>query len=147
MTDIKDFKQNHDIASLALALLMIVSALVFNNPSLLAQQPQELNSVDFDQHILPLLSDRCFKCHGPDESTRESGLRLDTQEGAFSVPDSGDAAIIPGDAKSSSLYDRITSNDASLRMPPPESGLNLSAEEKELLRAWIEQGADRKSVV
>ena len=144
MTDIKDFKQNHDVASLALALLMIVSALVFNNPSLLAQQPQELNSVDFDQQILPLLSDRCFKCHGPDESTRESGLRLDTEEGAFSVPDSGDAAIIPGDVKSSSLYDRITSNDASLRMPPPESGLNLSAEEKELLRAWIEQGANWK---
>lgn len=108
------------------------------------QQPETESPVDFDKDILPLLSDRCFQCHGPDEAARESGLRLDTKEGAFGAGDSGEAAIIPGDTSASTLYQRIVSDDQDLLMPPPESGLRLLPEEREKLRAWIDQGADWK---
>ncbi|MCH1497304.1 MAG: PSD1 and planctomycete cytochrome C domain-containing protein [Rubripirellula sp.] len=106
--------------------------------------PKLESSVDFDEDILPLLSDRCFQCHGPDEAARESGLRLDTKEGAFGAGDSGEAAIVPGDTSASTLYQRIVSDDQDLLMPPPESGLRLQPEEREKLRAWIAQGADWK---
>lgn len=106
--------------------------------------PKLESSVDFDEDILPLLSDRCFQCHGPDEAARESGLRLDTNEGAFGAGDSGEAAIVPGDTSASTLYQRIVSDDQDLLMPPPESGLRLQPEEREKLRAWIAQGADWK---
>ena len=108
------------------------------------QQPETESPVDFDKDILPLLSDRCFQCHGPDEAARESGLRLDTKEGAFGAGDSGEAAIVPGDTSASTLYQRIVSDDQDLLMPPPESGLRLLPEEREKLRAWIDQGADWK---
>ena len=100
--------------------------------------------IDFDESILPLISDRCFQCHGPDEAARESGLRLDTREGAFAAGDSGELAIVPGNLTDSAIYHRITSDDPDLVMPPPESGLSLQAEEKDLLRSWIEQGANWK---
>lgn len=98
---------------------------------------------DFNFHIKPILSDRCFKCHGPDEKVREANLRLDTREGAFAVLDSSSMsyAIVPGDAKKSLLVQRIHSDDPELMMPPPKSNLNLTDYEKKLLSRWIEQGA------
>ncbi len=101
---------------------------------------------DFNFHIKPILSDRCFKCHGPDEKVREANLRLDTREGAFAVLDSGSMtyAIVPGDPKKSLLVQRIHSDDAELMMPPPASNLALTDDEKELLTRWIEQGATWK---
>lgn len=108
------------------------------------ESPTEDSSIDFDRDILPLLSDRCFQCHGPDEAARESGLRLDTQEGAFGAGDSGEPAIVAGDSSASTLYHRIFSSDADLLMPPPESGLQLLPDEREKLKAWIDQGANWK---
>jgi hypothetical protein len=100
--------------------------------------------IDFNRQIRPILSDTCFKCHGPDQAERQAGLRLDKPEGAVAVLDSGLAAIEPGNAGSSELMARITAPDPALRMPPPESGKKLSPEQIDLLRRWIEQGAEYK---
>lgn len=102
--------------------------------------------VDFNFHVKPLLSDRCFACHGPDENTREAGLRFDTEEGAFAALDTALSryAIVSGDVDSSELVARIFSEDEQEMMPPPSSNLSLSDYEKEILRKWIQQGAEWK---
>ncbi|MEM8888287.1 MAG: DUF1549 domain-containing protein, partial [Bacteroidota bacterium] len=104
------------------------------------------DQVDFNFHVKPILSDRCFKCHGPDEKTREANLRLDIKEGAFAVLDSAEDAyaIVAGDLDASSLYQRIISNNPESMMPPPESNLALEEYEVEILKKWIEQGAEWK---
>jgi hypothetical protein len=100
--------------------------------------------VSFNFHIRPILSDRCFKCHGPDEQKREAGLRLDTQEGAFAaLGESKDHfAIVPGKTEQSTLIQRIFSTNPDSVMPPPDAHLTLSDFEKKLLKRWIEQGAE-----
>lgn len=97
-------------------------------------------SVDFNREIQPILSDHCFKCHGPDEKTRKGKLRLDTKEGAFQV-NSNQAVIVRGDPGKSELYRRITTDDPDDLMPPLKSNLKLSSEQIALLKRWIEQGA------
>ncbi|MEO1259408.1 MAG: PSD1 and planctomycete cytochrome C domain-containing protein [Bacteroidota bacterium] len=103
--------------------------------------------VDFNFHVKPILSDRCFKCHGPDANTREAGLRFDTQEGAFAAlgENNDHFAIVPGETEKSSLIDRIFTDDPDDVMPPPESNLSLQPHEKEILKRWIEQGAEWKT--
>jgi hypothetical protein len=96
--------------------------------------------VDFQREVRPILSDKCFFCHGTDPETRESDLRLDTPEGAYGDL-GGYAAVVPGKVKDSELYLRITSTKKEM-MPPPESHKRLSPEEIEILRKWIEQGAE-----
>ncbi|WP_459449826.1 PSD1 and planctomycete cytochrome C domain-containing protein [Aquirufa ecclesiirivi] len=102
--------------------------------------------VDYNYHIRPILSDRCFKCHGPDANKREANLRLDTPEGAYAAfKDNAKAhAIVPGNPEASELMARITAKDTSQRMPPMKSNLTLSPHEIELLEKWIEQGAKYK---
>ena len=104
------------------------------------------SQVDFNFHIKPILSDRCYACHGPDEKTREAGLRLDTKEGAFAAlgDEKDHFAIMARDLDKSELHHRIHSPDPELVMPPPESNLSLSEYEKRLLDKWIEQGAEWK---
>lgn len=94
-------------------------------------------TLSFDRDIRPILSDNCLSCHGFDEKTREAGLRLDTREGAV---DEG-KAIAPGKPEESLLIERISSADPESIMPPPESGKQLSEQQKKLLYRWIEQGA------
>lgn len=103
--------------------------------------------VDFNFHIKPILSDRCFACHGPDEKARKAKLRLDTEEGAFALLDSSAQtyAIVPGSSKKSLLIQRIKSADPEEMMPPPESNLYLSTYEIDLLERWIDQGAEWKA--
>lgn len=96
--------------------------------------------IDFNRDIRPLLSDRCFACHGPDEAHRKAGLRLDTREGATAVVD-GVAAVAPGDPSSSLLWERITSENPDDLMPPPELGKGLTEPESARLKRWIEAGA------
>jgi hypothetical protein len=96
---------------------------------------------DFNRDIRPILSNHCFHCHGPDEQTREAGLRLDLASGAFSNADSGSPAIVPGDTEASTLMERILTDDHSLLMPPPETNKPLSAAQKEILAKWILAGA------
>ena len=96
--------------------------------------------VFFNRDIRPILSEACFRCHGPDRNARQAELRLDTREGALQQID-GRAAIVPGDPKSSELIKRITSTDPELRMPPPAAEHQLSAAQINLLTRWVEQGA------
>lgn len=97
--------------------------------------------VDFNREVRPILSNRCFFCHGPDEGERQAGLRLDQRESALQAHDSGEIAIVPGDADASELIVRIASDDESLRMPPAEHGEALTKAEIETLRRWIAEGA------
>lgn len=89
----------------------------------------------FATDVRPLLSDRCFLCHGPDQSTRATDLRLDQADSALDF-------IEPGDPESSEFIDRILSDDPDYQMPPPDSNLALSDSEKQLLATWISQGAE-----
>lgn len=98
-------------------------------------------SVDFNRDIRPILSDRCYACHGPDENKRKSGLRLDRKEDAFKALKSGRHALVPGDISGSSLVSRIRTTDPEEVMPPPKSGKPLSAAQTSLLERWVEQGA------
>ena len=102
------------------------------------------SKIDFATQIKPLLSDRCFLCHGPDAESREADLRLDSKEGAFAALASDDTlhAIVAGEPDNSEMLARITSDDADLLMPPPDSGLALNEEERDLLQRWIKQGAE-----
>jgi len=102
--------------------------------------------VDFNYNIKPLLSDRCYACHGPDENSREAKLSLHTEEGAFAAVDGSTTqfVIAPGDPRASAVYERIMSDDPEFQMPPPESNLTLSDYEKELIAKWIKQGATWK---
>ncbi|WP_254508538.1 PSD1 and planctomycete cytochrome C domain-containing protein [Anatilimnocola floriformis] len=97
--------------------------------------------IDFNRQIRPILSAHCFKCHGPDEGTREAGLRLDSQAEATRKLDSEKVAVVPGKPTASELVRRILTTDADELMPPASANKPLSAEQKKLLQIWIEQGA------
>lgn len=98
-------------------------------------------TVSFNDDIRPILSDRCFKCHGPDADNQKSDFRLDTREHA--IADLGDDffGIVPGDIEASDLHWRIWDDVDEDRMPPPDSNLSLTDEEKKLLDRWIAEGA------
>lgn len=97
--------------------------------------------VDFNREVRPLLSDRCFACHGPDAGTREAGLRLDTFEGATEKLDSGVQAIVPGNARKSEIFSRIHDTDPDEIMPPPKLNRPLTETERDVLVRWIDEGA------
>lgn len=97
--------------------------------------------IDFDRQVRPILSNNCFKCHGPDEEVREAGLRLDRRPEALEPADSGKPAIIPGKPDESTLVKRISSRDRKFVMPPPKTNKTLSETEKSVLREWVAQGA------
>ncbi len=102
-------------------------------------------TVTFNAHIRPILSNSCFSCHGFDPETREAGFRLDTPEGAYSLLRGSDTdrGIVPGDPERSEVYARITSDDPQEQMPPPTFHLDpLDDREVALIRRWIEQGAE-----
>src|SRR2546429_4648150 len=103
--------------------------------------PAQTTSVEFNRDIRPILSDRCFACHGPDVSKRMSKLRLDTEAGAKSDL-GGHFAIEPGNVGKSELIQRVTSQDLGRRMPPQYAGASrLTDREIELLTRWVAQGA------
>src|SRR5260370_19681178 len=86
--------------------------------------------IDFDREIRPILSDKCFACHGPDEKQRQAGLRFDVKEGAARV-------IVAGDSASSRIFQRISAANAANRMPPPASSLSLTDQQVKLIRQWL----------
>ncbi len=99
--------------------------------------------ISFNRDIRSILSNNCFQCHGPDKKQRQGGtdgLRLDTAEGALADL-GGYAAIVRGKPNESSLIHRVTTSDADERMPPVETGKELTSREIELLTDWISQGA------
>ena len=97
--------------------------------------------VDFSREILPILSDNCFQCHGPDEKARKAKLRLDTKEGAFHIKEDV-APFVPRNSPQSEVYKRISSRDPDEVMPPPKSKRVLAARQIELIQRWIDQGAN-----
>jgi len=109
-------------------------------PRVKAEAGDDEQPAAFARVIRPILADKCFQCHGPDEESREADLRLDTQEGA-TADLGGYAAVVPGDPEQSALYERIRADDDDVRMPPPDSGMTLSDNEIEQLRRWIASGA------
>ncbi|MEQ9438164.1 MAG: DUF1553 domain-containing protein [Cyclobacteriaceae bacterium] len=110
-------------------------------PEVEAKLPEKL---DYNFHVKPILSDRCFACHGPDQNNREGGLRLDEEASALSALESGAHAIVPGKPRSSELVSRIYADDPEVQMPPPESNLQLTDYEKAVLTRWVEEGAAYK---
>ncbi len=100
--------------------------------------------VDFTRQIRPLLSDRCFRCHGPDPGKRKAKLRLDTREGAFRrlEDDAAWAVVKPFDPDHSELVRRTSSDDPEETMPPPEAPVTLTPAERALLKRWVAEGAD-----
>src|SRR5207247_1073922 len=105
------------------------------------QSPSD--QVDFTRQIRPILANRCFRCHGPDDKARQADLRLDSREGATAARDEGHA-IVPAKPDESLLIARVTEADDDERMPPKDAGARLSAKEIELLRRWVAQGAEYK---
>ncbi len=112
------------ILTLTLAMIVAVTSVVTGE-----------ERISYSRDILPILSDRCFVCHGPDGEHREADLRLDLEDEAKV------SAVVAGMAQKSELFLRITSDDPDEKMPPPGNNLSLSAEEIDLIRRWIDQGA------
>ncbi len=132
-----------------IALLIILIAFVLSGcgaQDAIVYEGNLPDEVDFNFHVKPILSDRCFACHGPDEGARKAGVRLDDEAFAFDLLDSlEDHYIIkPGDLEKSELYQRITNTNVEQKMPPLESNLSLSNYEIALIKRWIEQGAEWK---
>ncbi|MCS7047439.1 MAG: DUF1549 domain-containing protein, partial [Gemmataceae bacterium] len=96
-------------------------------------------TIEFNRDIRPILSNHCFVCHGPDNNLRKANLRLDQDKGLYDRAD-GAPIIAPGKPHESELFKRITSSDRSYRMPPARLNKELTKEQIELIRAWIEQG-------
>ncbi len=128
-------RRHHSAAALTLVTALLLSGVFspYARP-LLAEEPEAADTVDFNRDVRPILSDKCFKFHGPDAGARKAKLRLDLAEGARSVSN----ADRP---QRSELLLRISHSDPDERMPPPDSKLALSADEIETLRRWVLQGA------
>jgi hypothetical protein len=112
----------------------LCAVIVFASPSVAHGQ------IDFARDVLPILSDKCFHCHGPDEAGRKGKLRLDTKDGAYRERN-GIAAVVPGKSAESEMIRRIASADADEVMPPPSSNRTLTAKQKDTLKAWVDGGA------
>lgn len=106
-----------------------------------ARGAEAMEAPSFGREVLPILSDACFACHGPDEKARKGGLRLDTAEGAYAAGDSGARAIVPHDSGGSELMRRVLSADPDDLMPPPDSNHKISAAQIDVVRRWIDAGA------
>jgi hypothetical protein len=127
-----------------IAVLGLVATLILTNESGHSGTAQKIPEVvDFNFHIRPILSDRCFKCHGPDVNQRKADLRLDTEAGLYKALKENPEAhvIVHGESKQSELYRRLVSEDTSQVMPPPYSNLTVTDHEKKLIKKWIDQGA------
>ena len=143
------------LATLTSAPVLLALALPHSNPgnaappaatpadATAADPAGPVPSIDFNRDIRPILTDRCFTCHGPDSAAREKtgGLRLDSFEAATATLPHAVTPIVPGDAAASEAIRRVKAADPDVRMPPPESHLTLSPAEITLLERWINEGA------
>ncbi|MEC9115928.1 MAG: c-type cytochrome domain-containing protein, partial [Planctomycetota bacterium] len=97
--------------------------------------------VDFDRDVRPILAEKCYACHGPDEAVRQAELRLDLRSSAIAPLPSGEVAIVPGNTDESELIRRIFSTHSGDRMPPETSQKPLTDRERQVLKEWIDSGA------
>jgi hypothetical protein len=128
-----DVKRKVQIIVLCVVIGSICLSHFLSEVSAVGQKP----SVDFDREVRPILSDNCFACHGPDENQRKAKLRFDTKEGAFAKT----GVITPGDSSKSRLYQRVSSKDPDMVMPPASSGHKLTEKQIETIKRWIDEGA------
>lgn len=119
---------------------VVLRLLILGGLALLCPRGFGADNIEYNRDVRPILAENCFACHGFDKATREAGLRLDAYEGAVQRLDSGEVAILPGNPDESGVLQRIHATDDSA-MPPHESGKNLTDQQKDVLRTWIEQGA------
>jgi hypothetical protein len=117
-------------------------AIVFSIHAIIVPLRAETSAPDYGRDIRPILSNKCFACHGPDDATRQAELRLDRKEGIYSETASGAIPVVPGDPRASELIRRIESTDPSEHMPPLDASKQLTDEERMRLVAWIEAGAE-----
>jgi hypothetical protein len=145
------------MACVAFSCLLLLAGCGVEKPEEVALAMKELpEELDFNYDVKPILSDKCFACHGPDAKKQKGGLRLDIEEGAYKALKKTKGqqasmwhmdvrhAIVPGDLAGSEVYTRLISQDPELKMPPPASNLTLSVKEIAVLTRWIEQGAKYK---
>ena len=118
------------------SLTCLLAALSLSGASLAPAEAPLPEQVGFSHDVLPILSDNCYFCHGPDASRREADLRLDVRDQAVASD-----AIVPGDPDRSELINRILADDPDECMPPPDAHKELTEREKEILKLWIKQGA------
>lgn len=142
---------SRNLSNTVLAGLMLLATCFHacNEPVQLAENSGDVKAlpdqIDYNFHIRPILSDRCFACHGPDRGKQEANLALHTLDGLLADSEDGTAKIVvPGDPDASLLYQRIIATDHAQLMPPKESNLSLTPYEIALLRQWIEQGPEWK---
>lgn len=128
-----------------LFLTIFIVGLLSCRPSLPVEVETAISTlpdqINYNFDVKPILSDRCYSCHGPDDEARQADLRLDLEESALATLESRSAAINPGNWSKSTLALRILSDDPEMQMPPPESRLTLDPEEKAILLKWIDEGA------
>ena len=118
--------------------LLLLASMMLVTPALWCQ-----SSVDFNRDIRPILSEHCFRCHGPDAKSREADLRLDSVK-AMKADLGGYSAVVPGNPKSSILLARINHTSPDERMPPVETGKKLTSDQINLITSWVQQGAEGK---
>lgn len=132
---ISDFGFRIWAAASLLCTIGCLCCLFLSFPSFAADLP---SAVSFSREILPILSDNCFQCHGPDEQARKGKLRLDQKQDALKLEN---AVIAPGKSEQSELYRRVASRDPDEVMPPPKANRPLSTAQIALLKRWIDEGA------
>ena len=123
------------------AALGCLAGVLSMSADLVAATTSSRSNLEFGRDILPILSENCFKCHGPDDKSRKATLRLDLHDEALKPAKSGERAIVPGLPSKSALLQRINAADQDEVMPPTKSGKKLTAVQKELLQRWIADGA------
>src|SRR5947207_8669743 len=138
---------------LAVASLWVVSTLVTSTPREAQGRPEprrgmtgsgqaaaEPERVSFNRDVRPIMSDTCFRCHGPDRNARMAGMRLDIREDALKPTRSGRTPIVPGDPDQSEIIARISTSGARV-MPPASAHKELTEKQKDTLRRWVAEGA------
>ena len=119
-------------------LFVICRLIAWPTPAILAED--KTATADFSRDVLPILSDNCFTCHGPDAGKRKANLRLDTKEGIF-ADRGGYQVVVPSKSAESKLYQKISASDETMRMPPSFSGPTLTPAQIEIIKRWIDEGA------
>lgn len=131
--------------TLMVLTLLVLAGCNYRLPDQIQTAYSELPEyIDYNFHVKPILSDKCFACHGPDHESLKADLRLDVRDNALGQKESGKTAIVPGNSSHSHLVERILSEDPEQIMPPPDSHLQLSDTEIATVIKWIDQGAEYK---